>query len=81
MKTQETLNAALKKYEDERAKLDHQLDVVAKILSGDLEVSDTKTVSFEDAKRIAAFAVEKQVLEQQKKEIDFKIRFAKWVLE
>lgn len=81
MKTQETLKAALKKYEEENNKIDRQLDVVEKILGGDLETTNAKTVSFEDSKRIAAFAIEKQELKEQKKEIDFKIRFAKWVLE
>lgn len=81
MKTQETLKAALKKYEEENDKIDRQLDVVEKILKGDLETTNAKTVSFEDSKRIAAFAIEKQELKEQKKEIDFKIRFAKWVLE
>lgn len=81
MKTQETLKAALKKYEEENNKIDRQLDVVEQILGGDLDTTNAKTVSFEDSKRIAAFAIEKQELKEKKKEIDFKIRFAKWVLE
>lgn len=81
MKTPETLKAALKKYEDDNNKIDRKLDVIEKILDGDLETTNAKTVSFDDSKRIAAFAMEKQELKEQKKEIDFKIRFAKWVLE
>lgn len=81
MKTQETLKIALKKYEEENDKIDHKLDVIEKILDGDFRTTNVQNVSFDDSKRLGTFASEKQELKEQKKEIDFKIRFTKWVLE
>jgi hypothetical protein len=81
MKTQETLKIALKKYEEENDKIDHKLDVIEKILDGDFRTTNVQNVSFDDSKRLCTFASEKQELKEQKKEIDFKIRFTKWVLE
>lgn len=81
MKTEATLQAALNKFVEENKKIDHKLDVVSKILSGDLETLQAQTVSFEDKKRLANFATEKQSLEEEKKDMEFRIRFVKWILD
>ena len=81
MKTEQMLKSALEQYEGKLGKIQRNLDTVAQILGGDLDTTHPKSVTPADKGRLATFMKERQDLQKQEQEMDFKIRFVKWVLE
>lgn len=81
MKTEQMLKSALARYEDELGKIRRHLDMTAQILGGDLDTTNPKSVTSAEKDRLATFMEERQDLQKQEQEMDFKIRFVKWVLE
>lgn len=81
MKTEQMLKSALARYEEELGKIRRNLDTTTQILGGDLDTTNAKSVTPADKSRLATFMEERQDLQKQEQEMDFKIRFVKWVLE
>lgn len=81
MKTEQMLKSALARYEEELGKIKRNLDTTTQILGGDLDTTNPKSVTPADRSRLATFMEERQDLQKQEQDMDFKIRFVKWVLE
>lgn len=81
MKTEQMLKSALARYEEELGKIRRNLDTTTQILNGDLDTTNAKSVTPTDKSRLATFMEERQDLQKQEQDMDFKIRFVKWVLE
>jgi hypothetical protein len=81
MKTEQMLKSALARYEEELGKIRRNLDTTKQILCGDLDTTNPKSVTPADKSRLATFMEERQGLQKQEQDMDFKIRFVKWVLE
>lgn len=81
MKTEQMLKSALARYEEELGKIRRNLDTTTQILGGDLDTTTPKSVTPAEEDRLATFMRERQDLQKQKQDMDFKIRFVKWVLE
>lgn len=81
MKTEQMLKSALAQYEGKLDKIQRNLDTVAQILGGDLDTTNLKSATPVDKDRLSTFMKERQDLQKQEQEMDFKIRFVKWVLE
>jgi hypothetical protein len=74
MKTQTTLQAAINKFEEERSLVQTKLEDLDNVWLQAGAIMDNREFLVECQKRYD------QLLEQRK-ELDFKIRFTKWVLE
>lgn len=81
MKTEQMLKSALVRYEEELGKIRRNLDTTTQILGGDLDTTNPKSATPADKSRLATFMAERQDLQKQEQDMDFKIRFVKWVLE
>lgn len=81
MKTEQMLKSALVRYEEELGKIRRNLDTTTQILGGDLDTTNPKSVTPAEEDRLATFMKERQDLQKQEQDMDFKIRFVKWVLE
>ena len=81
MKTEQMLKSALVQYEEKLGKIQRNLDTVAQILGGDLDTTNPKSATPVDKDRLSMFMKERQDLQKQEQEMDFKIRFVKWILE
>lgn len=74
MKTEQTIKAAIAKYEDERARLQTDLEDVERAWKKAGLVLDNPDF-------FVACIKEREHLTKQIEQFDFKIRFAKWVLD